>query len=114
MKTTISSLCIALVLTLGASTTALADHGYRGGYYGGNYGGPPRHYHHEGGYARGSGWAGPAAVLAIAGIAAGIAASNYYSPPPPPVYVQQQPVYIEQPQPVYVAPSRGYWRYSEY
>jgi hypothetical protein len=116
MKTTISSLCIALVLTLGASNIALADHNYRGGYYNGNYGGPPRHHYHDGGYSRGSGWAGPAAVLAIAGIAAGIAASTYYSPPPPPVYVQQpqQPVYIEAPQPAYVAPQPGYWRYREY
>ena len=64
MKTTIASLCIALGLTLGASTTALADHGYRGGYYDG----PPRHHHHDGGYYRGSNWAGPAAVLAISGI----------------------------------------------
>ena len=110
MKTTISSLCIALVLTLGASTTALADHGYNGGYYDG----PQRHHHHDGGYSRGSGWAGPAAVLAITGIAAGIAASTYYTPPPPPVYVQRQPVYIEAPQAVYVAPQPGYWRYPEY
>ena len=112
MKTTITSLCIALVLTLGASTTALADHGYRGGYYDG----PQRHHHHhDGGYSRGSNWAGPAAVLAIAGIAAGVAAASYYAPPPQPVYVQpQEPVYIEAPQPVYVAPPRGYWRYSEY
>ena len=63
----------------------------------------------------GSNWAGPAAVLAIAGIAAGVAAASYYAPPPQPVYVQpQEPVYIEAPQPVYVAPPRGYWRYSEY
>ena len=57
---------------------------------------------------------GPAAVLAITGIAAGIAASTYYTPPPPPVYVQRQPVYIEAPQAVYVAPQPGYWRYPEY
>jgi hypothetical protein len=113
MKTTIRSLCIALALTLGASTTALADHGHRGGNYGGYYGGPSRH-HHDAGYSRGSGWAGPAAVLAIAGIAAGIAAATYYTPPPPPVYVQQQPVYIEQPLPVYVAPQPGYQRYPDY
>lgn len=112
MKTTINSLCIALILTLGASTTALADHGYRGSYYDG----PQRHHHHDGGYSRGSGWAGPAALLAIAGIAVGVAASNYYAPPPQPVYVQQpqQPVYIEAPQPGYAAPPSGYWRYSEY
>ncbi len=110
MKTPLRSLCIALALTLGASTTALADHGRHGGYYGG----PPRHHQHEGGYYRGSGWVGPAAVLAITGIAAGIAASTYYTPPPPPVYVQRQPVYIEAPQAVYVAPQPGYWRYPEY
>lgn len=109
MKTTITSLCIALGLTLGVSTTALADHGH--GRHGGYYGGPPRH-HHDGGHYRGSNWAGPAAVLAIAGIAAGVTAASYYAPPPQPVYVQpQEPVYIEAPQPVYVAPPRGYWRY---
>ena len=106
MKTTITSLCIALSLTLGAAGNALADHGHRGRYYDG----PPRHHHYGGDY-RGNSWAGPAAVLAIAGIAAGIAAASYYTQPPPPVYVApQEPVYIEVP-PVYEAPRSGYWRY---
>ena len=72
MKTTITSLCIALGLTLGVSTTALADHGH--GRHGGYYGGPPRH-HHDGGYYRGSNWAGPAAVLACLGLPAPASAS---------------------------------------
>ena len=75
MKTTITSLCIALGLTLGVSTTALADHGR--GRHGGYYGGPPRH-HHDGGHHRGSNWAGPAAVLAIAGIAVGATQGYIY------------------------------------
>ena len=117
MKTTITSLCLVLGLTLGASTSALADHEHWR--HGGYYDDAPRH-HHDGGYQRGGNWAGPAAVLAIAGIAAGVLASNYYAAPAQPVYVQprepvyvqpQEPVYIEAPQPVYVAPSRGYWRY---
>ena len=118
MKTTITTLCVAFCLALGTSSSALADHRHER--HGRHHAGPPRH-HHDGGYQRGSNWAGPAALLAIAGIAVGVAASNYYAAPPQPVYVQpqqpvyieqqQEPVYIEAPQPVYVAPSRGYWRY---
>jgi hypothetical protein len=108
MKTTISSISLALCLALGASSPALADRGHDREYYR-----PAPHYnngyyraappHHDHGY-RGYGWAGPAAVLAIAGIAAGVAASNYYASAPAPVYVAP-------PRPVYSAPLAGYWNY---
>ena len=74
MKTTITSLCIALALTLGASSPALADRGHRDHdrYYGNRHDyGPPRHYQQHREYRRS--WVGPAAVLAITGIAAGVA-----------------------------------------
>jgi len=113
MKTTITTLCIALSLTLGASAPALADRGHHGdrhGGYQGRYYAPPANYRggHDGGYYSRNRWAGPAAVLAITGIAAGIAASAYYAPNP--VYVTPpQPVYLEAPRPVYVVPQQpGY------
>lgn len=100
MKTTITSLCIALALTLGASSPALADRGHHEGhrgYYAPRYDyGPPRNHHHRE-YRRG--WVAPAAVLAIAGIAAGIAATTWYAPP-------AQGVYVAPP-----APAAGYWHY---
>jgi hypothetical protein len=90
MKTNTTSLCIALCLALGASTPALADRGGQRGYY---YQ-PAQHrdYHHGG--SRGYGWVAPAAVLAITGLAVGLAASTYYAPP----------VQVVAPQPVYVPP----------
>lgn len=108
MKTTITPLCIALSLTLGISAPALADHryrdDYRGDYRGGYYESAPRH-HHGGHYRGGNGWVGPAAVLAITGIVAGVAASTYYAPRP--VYVAPpEPVYVPAPRPVYVVPAR--------
>ena len=54
-------------------------------------------------------WRHAAAVLAITGIAAGIAASTYYAPAP--VYVAPQPVYVAPVRPVYSAPAAGYWNY---
>ena len=109
MKTIIKPISIALCLALCASTPALADRGHGRDHY------RPAPSHHDGGHHRGYGWAGPAALLAITGIAASIAASNYYAPAP--VYVEPQPVYVE-PQPVYVAPRTayaappaGYWHY---
>ena len=97
------------------STPALADRGHDRGYYRPaperyNHGyyrpAPPRHDH---GNHRGYGWAGPAAVLAITGIAAGIAASTYYAPAP--AYVAPQPVYVAPVRPVYSALAAGYWNY---
>ena len=101
MKTIISSISIALCLALGVSTPALADRGHHRNGHRGYYVPPPAHHH---GDHRGYGWAGPAALLAITGIAAGIAASNYYAPEP--VYVAPPPV-----QPVYSAPAAAYWNY---
>ena len=99
MKTTSPSLCIALAL--GAATPALADRGdHRGDYR--SYYPRPQYYDHHRGPSRGYGWVAPAAVLAIAGIAAGVAASTYYAP---------RPVYVAPPQAVYVAPPSSYWNY---
>ena len=114
MKTTIIPLCSAICIALGISSPALADHGHDRGYYRpgpqhygrGDYRPAPPRYDH--GHRRGYGWVGPAAILAITGIAAGIAASNYYAPAP--AYVAPQPVYVA-PRPVYAAPAAGYWNY---
>jgi len=103
MKKT-ATLCLAAALAMTVNTSAQADWGrHRGDFR------PPmpmyeRHEH------RGGGWVGPAAVLAIAGMAIGAAAySNAYARPAP-VYVE--PVYA-QPAPVYVAPPArsGIWYY---
>jgi hypothetical protein len=110
MKTTLTSFVIVLGLTLSAATPALAD---RGGHSRGYYGPQPhRDYSRGHAYPRGhshdrrSNWVAPAAVLAITGIAAGIAAAAYYSPPPAPIYVAP-------PQPVYVQPPSAYWNYCQ-
>lgn len=101
MKTNITSRTIALSLLLAAATPALAEHGEYRNYYGSArpYGYEHGHQH---GYHRGYGWAAPAAVLAITGIAAGVAASAYYAP---------RPVYAAPAPPVYVAPPSAYWNY---
>jgi len=111
MKTTITCISLALGLTLGFSSTAFADHrhhrgDYRGpsraDYRGGHYG--PRTYpayRHDRPYRQS--WVGPAAALAIAGVAVGVAASTYYAPPP--VIVTPPPVYVPPPRPVYVVPA---------
>jgi len=101
MKTIISSISIALCLALGVSTPALADRGHHRDGHRGHYAPAPAHHHDS---HRGYGWAVPAALLAITGIAAGIAASNYYAP---------EPVYVASPAapPAYSAPAAAYWNY---
>ncbi len=97
----IATLCIAASLALSATTSAHADWGRHHGDFR-----PPMHHHHHRG---GSGWVGPAAVLAIAGMAIGAAAySNAYAAPAP---VYTAPAYV--PAPVYSAPpARGdIWYY---
>jgi hypothetical protein len=78
MKTTIAPICLVLSLALGFSTPAVADHGrhgsYRGGHYGGHY--AAQRYHHHPGHYRQDRWVAPAAVLALTGIAAGVAAAT--------------------------------------
>jgi len=111
MKTTITGISLALSLTLGFSSTAVADHrhhrgDYRGdhpGDYRGGYHGPRSYpaYRHDRPYRQS--WVAPAAVLAIAGIAAGVAASTYYALPV--VHVAPPPVYVPPPRPVYVVPA---------
>jgi hypothetical protein len=108
MKTTISSISIALCLALAVSTPALADRGHHRDGHRAYYVPAPAQHH---GYRRDYGWAVPAAVLAITGIAAGIAASNYYVPEA--VYVAPRPLEVVPAQPVYSAPAAGYWNYCE-
>jgi hypothetical protein len=119
MKTTIAPICLVLSLALGFSTPAVADHGrhgsYRGGHYGGHYAVQP--YHHHTGHYRQDRWVAPAAVLALTGIVAGVAAATYYSPPvyvaPPPVYVAPPPrqIYVVPAQPLYAPAPGRYWGY---
>jgi len=86
-------LCLTAALAMTINTSAQADWGRHRGHHG-----PSMHHHHH----RGShGWAGPAAVLAIAGLAIGATAySNAYAAPAP---VYAAPVYAP-PAPVYYAP----------
>ncbi len=105
MKKTFS-LCLAALLTLGASTTALADRGRHDGYRHNNHHQYNNHHNHNSHHYRsGSSWAGPAAILAITGLAIGAAAysSQAYSAP---VYVAPPP-----PRPVQVLPDNGSWYY---
>lgn len=124
MNKTIPLLCSTLGLVVGVSQPALAGHrdydGYRDGYRDAYYAAPAKRHHHAH-----RNWVAPAAVVAITGIAAGIAASTYYAPRP--VYVAPPPVYVPPPRPVYVVPERpvyvvpaqpvyapavtGYWGY---
>jgi hypothetical protein len=88
----IAALCIAATLALTATTSAQAD-------WGRHHGGHRHHGHHH----SGGSWVGPAAVLAITGLAIGaaMASQNYYAP---------APVYNAPPRPM---PQVGYdtWYY---
>ncbi|WP_434515786.1 hypothetical protein AB6Q56_03420 [Dechloromonas sp. ARDL1] len=101
MKKTVT-LCLAATLAMTINTSALADWGHHRGDFR-----PPMHGHH---HHRGGGWVGPAAVLAIAGMAIGAAAYNNAYAAPAPVYAA--PVYTP-PAPVYIAPPArsGAWYY---
>ena len=81
----IAALFVAATVAISVTTPAQADWGRHG--YGG-YGGfrPPMHHHHGG-----PGWVGPAAVLAITGLALGAAAYSRAAPPPAPVYTAPPP-----------------------
>ncbi len=106
MKTIISSISIALCLVLGVSTPALADHGHHRDGHRAHYARPQVHHR---GHHQDYRWAVPAALLAITGIAAGIAASSHYAPEP--VYVTPQPVQIFPAPAVLSYPATNYWNY---
>jgi len=73
----LTTLFIATTLAISSIAPAQADWGRHGGY--GEYG------HHE--YRRsGPGWVGPAAVLAITGLAIGAAVASQHSYAPAPAY----------------------------
>lgn len=108
MTKPVRTLCLALAVVLGtASAPVFADRDGHRGYYDG-----PRHEYrgHRDDYRRDyrdehrrhNRWVGPAAILAIAGLAAGAAA--WAAPPAPRVYVAP-------PAPVYRAPEQAYWSY---
>lgn len=98
MKKT-TALCLAISLALGTAGTAQADWGRHDGY---------RHHHQE--YRHGgSDWVGPAALLAITGLAIGAAAYSQASAAP----AYQAPVYVAPPPPVpvQVPLESGNWYY---
>lgn len=101
MKKT-TALCLALSLALTTVGTAQADWGRHDGYR------ADHEYRHPRDQRGGSDWFGPAAILAIAGLAIGAAA--YSQNTPAPVYVA--PAYSPLP-PVEVAPESGNWYYCD-
>ena len=92
----ISALCLAAAVAMTVNAPAQADWGHRHGGFR-----PPMHHHHPS--ARG--WVGPAAVLAITGLALGAAAYHNAYAAPAPVYATPVPVYTAPP------PSNNVWYY---
>jgi len=90
----LTAILVATSLALTTTSVAYADGGRHHGWHG-----HQRHHHHH--HRSGPNWVGPAAVLAIAGMAIGSAAySNAYAAPAP---VYSGPVYAP-PAAVYSAP----------
>jgi len=92
-------LILAVLLSITA-TSAIAQHGYRGG-HGGYRGGHNSYnsYSYNGGGYRG-GWVAPAVGgLILGGLVGAAVAAPYYAPAP--VYVQPNPVYTPPPMPPY-------------
>ncbi len=95
---------ISASLLVGSIGSAQADWGHHRGYYG-----PPAPMHRHGGDR----WIGPAAILALTGLAVGAAAySNnvYATPAPAPVYTPPAPVYVAPPAPL---PANQLWYYCQ-
>jgi hypothetical protein len=103
MKKT-TAIFVALSLALGSIGTAQADWGRHEGYRP-DY--RDRYEHHE--HHRGGGWVGPAALLAITGLAIGAAAYSQAAP----AVAYSAPVYSPPPRPVQVMPESGSWYYCE-
>lgn len=90
----LTAILVATSLALTTTSVAYADGGRHHGWHG-----HQRHHHHH--HRSGPNWVGPAAVLAIAGMAIGSAAySNAYAAPAP---VYSGPVYAP-PAAAYSAP----------
>lgn len=102
MKKT-SALFLAISLALGSVGTAQADWDRHGGGYG-RHGG---HRHHHGGDRHN--WVGPAAILAITGLAIGAAAYSQANAAP----VYREPVYVEPPRSYLPPPDSGNWYYCQ-
>jgi hypothetical protein len=101
MKKT-TALCLAISLSLGTSGIARADWGYHGNHRPGGY--EYRHYqNHDYGDRRRANWVGPAAILAITGLAIGAAAYSQ---------ANAAPVYIAPPRPMPPPPSEN-WYYCD-
>lgn len=68
---------------------------------------PPEHFHHHHHHHHheSRNWIGPAAILAITGLAIGAAAYGNAYAQPAPVYAQPEPIYTAPP------PSGGVWYY---
>lgn len=94
-----TALLVALSLALASTGSAQADGGRHGGY---GYRDRGHHGHYHGGHHRAGNWVGPAAILAITGLAIGAAYSHAQAAP---VYAAPQPTY--QPPP----PDSGNWYY---
>ncbi len=97
---TIKILCAAISLTLVTAGSANADWGRHNGYRQGGH-----DYRHQNQSHR-HGWAGPAALLAITGLAIG--ATAYAAANPAPVYAPA-PVYVAPPRAVYQPQQTGNW-----
>lgn len=95
MKKT-TALCLAISLALGTAGTAQADWGRHGG-----HGGHRQHY--DGG-SRHNNWIGPAAILAITGLAIGAAAYSQ---------ANAAPVYVAPPRAYQAPPESGNWYYCQ-
>lgn len=103
MKKT-TALCLALSLTLGTAGTAQADWERHGGHRGPSY----EHRHHHG-HRGGPNWVGPAALLAITGLAIGAVAYSQAAP----AQVYSAPAYAPPPRPVQIQPESGNWYYCD-
>jgi len=93
-------LILAVLLSITA-TSAIAQHGYRGG-HGGYRGGHNNYnsYSYNGGGGYRGGWVAPAVGgLIVGGLVGAALATPYYAPAP--VYVQPAPVYTPPPMPPY-------------
>jgi hypothetical protein len=101
----IAALCIAATLALTATTSAQAE-------WGRHHGGHGHHDHH--GHRSGGGWVGPAAVLAIAGLAIGsaVASQNYYAAPAPVYSAPPRPIQADYGTWYYCGSSGQYYPYT--